>query len=101
MATTNEIEFLVETRKGSLSANTITNYKNYYRRLRTLIPTQIKDTSEETIITAIRGAVYTADDTKDETKIGKALPVSVRQSLLNVAIVIRQVYNKSIAELID
>lgn len=101
MATTNEIEFLVETRKGSLSANTITNYKNYYRRLRTLIPTQIKDTSEETIITAIRQAVYTADDTKDETKIGKALPVSVKQSLLNVAIVIRQVYNKPIADLID
>ena len=97
MATTNELEFTIENRKDSLSEKTITNYANYYKRLRALLPHDVKDMSEDDIIEAIKNAV----NTTDKKKMNEPLPATTKQSLLNVAIVIRQVYKKDIGDLIQ
>ena len=92
---TTEIDYLLESR-ASLAEKTKTNYANYYKRLRPLLNQDINDTSEEKIIEAI-------DSGREEDRKTKELvdiPQSVKQSLLNVAICIKQVFNKPIGELI-
>lgn len=95
MADLSEIEFLITTRQ-SLNERTKTNYINYYKRLRVLLKNDVNKSSEEDIIKAI-------DDAKEidkKTKENIDIPVSVKLSLLNVAIVIRQVFELSEQDLI-
>ena len=100
MANVNEIDYLLATRSGSLKATTLENYKNYYRRLRLLIRTPIINTDEDLIIHMIDTGIYTDTDTKDEKKIGLSLPINIKASLLNVAIVIRQLYDRPVDKLL-
>jgi len=81
------------TSRSTLTDKTKTNYKNAYTRLRALLTGDINASSEEEIINAI--------DTAEEDKKGETKPLtqSVKLTLLNVAIVIRQVYNKPIGDL--
>ena len=100
MANTSEIDYLLKTRAGSLKETTLDNYKNYYRRLRLLVRRPIVDTAESEIIRDIDNGVYTDDDTKNPAKIGLKLPVNIKSSILNVAIVIRQLYALPVDKLI-
>lgn len=96
MSGMNEIEYLLKMRE-SLSDKTKVNYANYYKRLRALLGADINATSESKLIDAIE----TAREEDKKTKEMKEIPPSVKLSLLNVAIVIKQVYNKSIDELVE
>jgi len=100
MANTSEIDYLLTTRASSLKETTLDNYKNYYRRLRLLVRRPIIDTAEAEIIRDIDNGTYTDADTKNPAKIGLKLPVSIKSSILNVAIVIRQLYNLPVDKLI-
>ena len=81
------------TARSTLTDKTKANYTNAYARLRPLLTGDINAVNEEEIINAI--------DTAEEEKKGEMKPLtqSVKLTLLNVAIVIRQVYNKSIGDL--
>lgn len=84
-STETEIDFMLKSR-ATLNVKTKTNYKNYYIRMRALLENDIIKTDNDDIITAIKNATN--------------IPVSVKQSLLNICIVIKQVYNLSVEELI-
>jgi hypothetical protein len=83
MSGMNEIEYLLKMRE-SLSDKTKKVYSNAYTKLRALLGKDISDASEE----EISNAIFETDLTQ-----------SVKQNLLNIAIVVRQVYNKPIGEL--
>lgn len=78
-----EIETTIATR-SSLNEKTKKVYINLYARLRPLLNKDIIESSEEEISDAIFGTDFTQ---------------SVKQNLLNIAIVVRQVFNKPIDEL--
>ena len=88
-----EIENTILARQ-SLTDKTKANYRNSYKRLRAFLTKDIIDTSEMKLIEAI-------DTAREPNKEGDLtdLTKSVKMTLLNVAIVIRQVYNKPIIEL--
>ena len=90
-----EIDYLLQVR-DSLSEKTKSNYVNYYKRLRPLLDKDIKNTSESKLIDTID----TAEELDKKTNELKSIPPSVKLSLLNVAIVIRQIYNESIEDLV-
>lgn len=92
----NEMEFTINARKESLNPKTITNYNNSYKRLRGLTGKDIKDMTEDEIKETITNAV----NKTDPKKLDQPLPTTMKQTLLNIAIVIRQVYNKPVEELI-
>ena len=92
---TTEIEYLIQKREG-LNPTTKTNYINYYKRLRNLTEQDIRDMDNENLIEVIE----TAQEPHRTTHELRDTPISVKQSFLNVAIVIKQIYNKDIDELI-
>ena len=96
MEANNEMDFTIDARKESLNPKTITNYKNSYKRLRGLTGKDIKDMTEDEIKETITNAV----NKTDPKKLDQPLPITMKQTLLNIAIVIRQVYNKPVEELI-
>lgn len=89
-----EIEYTL-TQRASLTDKTKRGYADTYKRLRALLTHDVIDTNEEKLIEVI-------DDAREEDKKThelKELTASVKLTLLNVAIVIRQVYNKGVKEL--
>jgi len=95
MANNEEIRYLTE-KRTTLTEKTKTNYVNYYKRLMTLTNNrQVKDMDEEELIDIIKNAV----NLTEQKKLNDPLPISVKQSLLNVVIVIREIYDKPIDEL--
>ncbi len=95
MATNEEITNLLE-KRTTLTDKTKANYANYYKRLMTLTDNKpVKDMREDDLKEIIANAV----NLTDPKKLNEPLPISVKQSLLNVIIVIRELYNEPNDEL--
>lgn len=87
-------QFLIA--RASLNERTKVNYKNSYIRIMTLTNNkEVISLTEDKLIKLIQNAV----NLTDPKKLNQPLPVSVKQTLLNVIIVIREVYDKPIDEL--
>lgn len=94
MSEINEIDYTLKQR-ASLTDNTKRGYANTYKRLRALLDKDVIDTEQDIIINKID----TAQEENKKTKELTDLTASVKLTLLNVAIVIRQVFNKPVNEL--
>jgi hypothetical protein len=82
--------------RASLNERTKVNYVNCYKRIMTLTNNkEVISLTENKLIKLIQNAV----NLTDHKKLNQPLPVSMKQSLLNVIIVIREIYDKSIDEL--
>ena len=95
-----ELEKVFEVKKANgeeLNPKTITNYRNYYKRLRALLDAEVRHTSNAKLVDKITHA--REEDKK--TKEIKDIPVSVKASLLNIAILIKTAYRENIDELIE
>jgi len=78
---------MIKEKKPDLSAKTLTNYKNIYKRLRTLF-------KDEDIATLGNAEIIKGIDEYEGTP-------AVKQTLLNVAIVLKQVFNLNVDTLIE
>jgi len=96
MADLNEIDYLLSIRT-SLDARTKNNYTNYYKRLKLILKNDIHKLTEKEIITAIDNSTELDKKTKEIRNV----PISIRLALLNIALIIKQVYQQSTQELID
>ena len=95
-----ELEKVFEGKKANgeeLNPKTITNYRNYYKRLRVLLDAEVRHTSNAKLVDKITHA-READKKTEELK---DIPVSVKASLLNIAILIKTAYRENIDELIE
>jgi len=94
MADISEIDYLL-TIRTSLDARTKANYINYYKRLKLILKNDINKLTEEEIITAIDNSTELDKKTKEI----RDVPISIRLALLNIALIIKQVYQQSTQEL--
>lgn len=78
---------MIKEKKPDLSAKTLTNYKNVYKRLRTLF-------KDEDIATLGNAEIIKGIDEYEGTP-------AVKQTLLNVAIVLKQVFDLKVDPLIE
>ena len=78
---------MISEKKPDLSAKTLTNYRNIYKRLRTLF-------KDEDIATLGNAEIIKGIDEYEGTP-------SVKQTLLNVAIVLKQVFDLNVQPLIE
>lgn len=78
---------MIKEKKPDLSAKTLTNYKNVYKRLRTLF-------KDEDIATLGNAEIIKVIDEYEGTP-------AVKQTLLNVAIVLKQVFDLNVQPLIE
>lgn len=95
-----ELEKVFEVKKANgeeLNPKTITNYRNYYKRLRALLDAEVRHTSNAKLVDKIKDA-READKKTNELK---DIPVSVKASLLNIAILIKTAYRENTDELIE
>lgn len=95
-----ELEKVFEVKKANgdnLDPKTITNYRNYYKRLRALLDAEVRHTSNTKLVDKITHA----READKKTKELKDIPVSVKASLLNIAILIKTAYRENIDELIE
>ena len=95
-----ELEKVFEGKKANgeeLNPKTITNYRNYYKRLRVLLDAEVRHTSNAKLVDKITHA----READKKTKELKDIPVSVKASLLNIAILIKTAYRENIDELIE
>ena len=78
---------MIKEKKPDLSAKTLTNYRNVYKRLRTLF-------KDDDIATLSNAEIIKGIDEYEGTP-------SVKQTLLNVAIVLKQVFDLNVQPLIE
>jgi hypothetical protein len=81
-----EFDMIIE-KKPDLSAKTITNYRNVYKRLRTLF-------KDDDIATLSNAEIIKGIDEYEGTP-------AVKQTLLNVAVVLKQVFDLNVQPLIE
>ena len=95
-----ELAKVFESKKANgeeLNPKTMTNYANYYKRLRALLDAEVRHTNNAKLVDTITHA----READKKTKELKDIPVSVKASLLNIAILIKTAYRENIDELIE
>jgi len=95
-----ELEKVFEVKKANgeeLNPKTITNYRNYYKRLRALLDAEVRHTNNAKLVDKITHA----KEEDKKTKEIKDIPVSVKASLLNITILIKTAYRENTDELIE